>query len=471
MSGLRDTFENIRHALPKAEKAWVKIFFQQLAELCEPEDQRNLRQRTAGISSNILLWNSVDSILQDLNANSPELILGESASSDEIYEIIKDFSKYAQSRRKKMEQISWMASTHRVEKLCFCLSKSSLRETAYFLHDLWVKFKERNFPDWSVSDKDLRIDFKDINVGAILSNIENISNIFDMLEIKNSKNDNYPINIKFLDRVHPIHINAMRHKLEALRIMALLIHEDQTRIKGISGIEIFPLHDFEHCPLCWRLVPKNKRNSMKKNENGKKYSKIKRYPYCDIHNYQDQTKTQYYKAHNLPYQKNRSNHFLPERTLKILKQFPSIAPEHEEGLSAQEWFEARRSPMAAINLEKFPKIEFDLAFIWDICPNVLKYIEEHDGDPNSPESVLEILDPFTRSEEQNGKEARMTLHKLFTKNFALYFPELAVAETFLSEYNAQWSGRTHGGKRPNSGGARPGTGRKPRHQREAKFLP
>lgn len=65
MSGLRDTFENIRQALPKAEKAWVKIFFQQLAELCEPEDQRNLRQRTAGISSNILLWNSVDSILQD----------------------------------------------------------------------------------------------------------------------------------------------------------------------------------------------------------------------------------------------------------------------------------------------------------------------------------------------------------------------------------------------------------------------
>lgn len=54
------------------------------------------------------------------------------------------------------------------------------------------------------------------------------------------------------------------------------------------------------------------------------------------------------------------------------------------------------------------------------------------------------------------------MHKFFSKNFAFYRWELAMAESYLSEYYQYQDTHSHGGKRPGTGGKRKGAGRKPK---------
>ena len=79
--------------------------------------------------------------------------------------------------------------------------------------------------------------------------------------------------------------------------------------------------------------------------------------------------------------------------------------------------------------------------VWYICPYVFKYIKDYGGDPYSPDSILNTLDPCTVGETEEEQYERKCLHKFFAKNFALYRFELATAETFLSQYYKKWEGR------------------------------
>lgn len=91
-----------------------------------------------------------------------------------------------------------------------------------------------------------------------------------------------------------------------------------------------------------------------------------------------------------------------------------------------------------------------------------RFILEHNGDDNSPESILKILDPKTPDETKEFQHERECMHKFLSKNFALYRVELAIAESYLSEYFQYINNHPQGGKRPGTGGKRKGAGRKPK---------
>lgn len=290
----------------------------------------------------------------------------------------------------------------------------------------------------------------------LLTTIKNIHHALAIADPHTNLNEPWTADIptnffNIRDQVSPGRLAAFRLSLDALEALAYMHHFEQTKLTPLTRIELFPFHDFAHCSKCWRLVPKY-HESDRANNPGKKYQKNLRAFYCDEHSpieREGHSLTEYHKAIKLPCNNKKEgvDPATAQKTFEFMRHFPSVAPDDPDGLSAQDWYEARVAPLHLLELSKYPRIIFDLNWIWELCPNVLRYIQEKGGDPNLPESVLEILDPSTQIEETEGKELRIKLHKLLAKNFGLYFQEIAMAETFLSEYNQQWDGRTHGGNR------------------------
>lgn len=227
---------------------------------------------------------------------------------------------------------------------------------------------------------------------------------------------------------------------------------------GLSLSKMFALHDFEYCSLCWRFVPKKSQGDSRK-------------AFCGIHTYDPSSsasQTEYIRA--LKFNHNKSNYDnsgktpppLPGTATQIYKLLQKYFPINNGGISRQKWLDALSSKLSRLNLSLFPNVEYNLASLWRVCPNVHRYIIEQNGDDKSPESILEKLDPETPNEAEEFRIERNCLHKLFSKNLALYRLELALAESYLSEYYQYRDTHPHGGKRPGAGGKRNGSGRKPK---------
>lgn len=456
MDKLSQILKIIEKAAPESESAHARAFFIELAKWCKPKDRQTLLKEAAELPEDMKLWDGIAKILGKINTESPELIFGEGTVADHIKYSIKKFSKLAQKRAIMVRRIYTHMMYPQMERLYFKHSKISIKELAERLQKLWINFRKKNLVTLDIPDKILEIKFSTTDTKILLDTIKNIHHIITVTDSNTNLNDPSAIDIpaKFFrisDHVTRGRLTAFRISLDALEAMAFVHHGIQAKLTPLTNIELFPFHDFVHCSKCWRLVPKFQ-ESERQDELGKKYTKKLRTFYCDIHSpieCDGHTLTEYHKAIKLPCN-NKKEGITPataQKTFEIMQHFPSVAPDDPAGLSAQVWYEARVSPLHLLDLSKYPRIVFALNWLWELCPNVLRYIQENGGDPDSPESVLNILDPFTQIEERSGKELRIKLHKLLAKNFGLYLQEIAMAETFLSEYNQQWDGRTHGGKR------------------------
>ena len=232
-------------------------------------------------------------------------------------------------------------------------------------------------------------------------------------------------------------------------------------MQGKMGDIFFNLsgfYDFEYCSLCWRLVPKKKKGDRRKY-------------YCGIHTYDPASpvpQTEYHLALKFNHNKTNSGDSpeplppTPGISSQILNQLHEHFPINGGGLDTFDWTSELLKKASHIDLEFFPNVEYDLTQLWRVCPNVQRYVIEQRGNDKSPESILEILDPETPNETEEFKFERKCLHKYFAKNFALYRTELALAESYLSEYYNYIDTHPQGGKRPGTGGKRPGAGRKPK---------
>lgn len=237
-------------------------------------------------------------------------------------------------------------------------------------------------------------------------------------------------------------------------------YKNEKNIEGKKG-DIFTnspgLNDFDTCSLCWRLVPKKAKGDSKK-------------PYCKIHTYDPASpvpQTEYNIALKLNHKSNYENSPeplppLPGTATQIHKLLRTYFPMKDGDISRQDWVDAISGKVSRLDLNFFPKVEYDLERLWIACPNVHRFIIENGGDDKTPEGILKELDPETLNESDEFKYERDCLHKLFSKNFGLYRLELALAESYLSEYYQYMATHPHGGKRPGTGGRRKGAGRKPK---------
>ena len=67
-----------------------------------------------------------------------------------------------------------------------------------------------------------------------------------------------------------------------------------------------------------------------------------------------------------------------------------------------------------------------------------QYIIDKNGNSESPESIVSILDPFTAYEFQNNfTKPREQLHNALALHFSYYRLGLATAEAWLEYYNQQ----------------------------------
>lgn len=454
MEELSQILNSLEKAAPSSERLLVQDYFTKLAGCCGLADRQTLLKAASDLPENLSLWAGVTDILKKLEENPLKYEFVPIHIREEIENSIKKFSKLAQRRATRINRISTHIMDSKIQRLCFRLSKISLKELSEILQDLWVNFRAKNLPHLDIPDEILGIQFARENTYILLNTIQNIHYALAVSNPHTNLNDPWATDIptlffRIFDHVPPGRLKAFRFRLDALEVMAYIHHVEQTKLTPLTIVELFPFHDFVHCSKCWRLVPRMRDNQ---NMENKKHRKSLLAVYCDEHSpikIGDHTLTEYHKAIKLPCN-NKKEGLSPSwspKFFEIMRHFPSITPTDPAGLSAQDWYDARVSPLEELDLTKYPKIEFDLDWIWELCPNVLRYIQKEGGIPNLPESILEKLDPFTEKEKLLGMDLRKKLHELLAKNFGLYFQEIAMAETFLSEYNAQWDGRTHGGSR------------------------
>lgn len=327
------------------------------------------------------LWSSAAKILGELNTNPPKFDLVPGHLREDIRVALKTFSKIANIRAIKINRISSLIMDSRLERLCFRLSKISIKELAERLQKLWESFRKKNLPRLDVSDETLKIRFSSTDTYILLNTIKNIHHALAVADPHTNLNEAWAAEIpaiffRIYDKASSRRLTAFRLTLEALEVMAYIHHHTQTMPSPLTNIDFFPFHDFVHCSKCWRLVPKFQSND-RPNNSDKKYQKNLRAFYCDEHSpveCQGHTLTEYHKAIKLPCNNKKEgvNPATAHKTYELMRHFPSIVPDHPEGLSAQDWYEARVSPLHLLDLSKYPKIIFDLNWIWKLCPNVLR---------------------------------------------------------------------------------------------------
>ncbi len=243
---------------------------------------------------------------------------------------------------------------------------------------------------------------------------------------------------------------AVKNALEAFLGVALQYYAEQSDAKFLQQKVEYACAGFVYCHKCWRLLPQELFGDGV-------------LPLCDEHDYAAKTQgsyTRYKKAAQVKKELEMDSLFIPQRVSQILREFKQVWRVHYGNTSPEIWNRAFMHGFEELLGSVYEAIQYDLAPVWKICPHVQQYIIDNNGNIESPESIVSILDPFTMYELQNSfTKPREQLHNALALNFSYYRLELATAEAWLEYYNQQNREKKHGGARKNSGGKRPGAGR------------
>ena len=436
MEHLQKLIESMYHTTDNHIPELADQFFSGVTDVCK-KFNINL-SNIDSIPKDFSMWDKIYLILNQI-FNKLESIGKEDT---ELYIILKSYCKLVCKRKNNLKQIIDMIPKYIIDY--YCTHKNNNQN---FMIDFLLEIS-------SCNQKFLKRKLNELWV-------ENCKYLHDATPLKPKSHD-MDNNQYYLDRIRDelrnIEIDLVQglyHKLLMFEAVFLQNHKKFVDKKidtktGLSRSSMNALHDFEHCSLCWRFIPREKGKGR---------------PYCYWHQFNPASKvsqTAYGRARKMSYNKPALPHSLPEKAVEIYKMFRESFRVKDGNLTLQSWHNALCGKISLLEQKKFPQVDYDLEPVWAVCPNVYRYIKEHGGNAQSPASILEILDPCAPDESEETRKERGCLHQFLAKNFALYRLELALAEAFLSEEYAYKDAHPRGGKRPNSGGARPGAGRKPK---------
>lgn len=402
-------------ALPLA-----KEFLETLMKKLPTPNSPQVMKRLTDIPLDFAMWRRIREIadeFESINMSTPNMPDDENKC---MMVLLKNFLDLAAKRNKNLSMASIMVSE---DAMPFCLAMTNLDPPTIrrILDKFWQEFEQETNTTNGLksSERDKLKEGFDIKI--VQQEIEKIcDNLFAL---------GFPVN----ERIAKLLIEF--HAFETI----VLIYHQTKHNKSMTTKCMHPsrfnaLHDFERCAFCWRFIPKSRTAKNK-------------IPYCDFHNHDPKSpskQTGYQRARELPCNSPALGDSLPDEMMAILQKLHNAFQIDTGNLSLQEWHKALNSKISALDMEKFPTIDYDeliMNRVWYICPYVFKYIKDHGGDPYSPASILNTLDPCTVGETEEERYERECLHKFLAKNFALYRFELATAETFLSQYYKKWEGR------------------------------
>lgn len=442
MQTLKKLLEQIYYAPDSKLPELAGQFFLHLTDT--HKDFVNIKRIISPIPVDLNMWNRIGVKLRILKRlfNQDEKI---SSLSPELSRIINDFSKEMEKRRKRLKDIRHIIGHDSIE---YYLELTNINPNTFGtkIRQFWNKLDTPENQTYLIKKSPFNLKAGHFNRQIITQELKLLS-----------------FNISMIEEADFYKGKKLRDEFDALyaaiwQYYKSWINKILSDKNGFSYSRMSSLNDFENCSLCWRFVPKKGKGDNRK-------------PYCGFHTYDpasNVSQTEYNLAlkfeHNKPHDPESPEPPppFPGTTTKILKLLHEAFPVIDGGISRQDWIDELSRKFSRIDLNFFPDVEYNLEPLWRICPNVHRYIIEHNGDDKSPESILEILDPETPDEQDYFKHERKCMHKFFSKNFALYRIELALAESYLSEYYQYLDNHPHGGKRPRTGGKRRGAGRKPK---------
>lgn len=235
-------------------------------------------------------------------------------------------------------------------------------------------------------------------------------------------------------------------ELEAL-YGVLLNYFNERQHRGLTvSFSLCTLPGFVYCDKCWRLIPKGYARRQKAR--------------CDVHNYETGKSTDSRKGNAVHGTLVDDNPVFPREVEKKLAALNAAWKPAYGGISEDAWWHVFENDLTAPQIVAvLPTVQYSLSLVWEVCPHVCQLILDNGGNSDSAESAIAILDPHMQDEIPEEHTARATLHTFLAKNFWYYRQELALAETWLTQYATLYADKKHGGPRANSGGKRPGAGR------------
>lgn len=436
MDELKKIIQSMYHANDFQIPELAARFFEGFIQKYSPENMERVKEFCKQIQKDFSMWDKINDIIEMLGNTPRNSINFRGREDDGLQELLQELSNLPAKRNANLKELATMIMPQAMQ-YCLMMTNINPATARTKLNRFWKEFERDIYNDIPLAKRNRALPNNGFDIDFLQDEIRKISANLSKLEFCRDKR-----------------IDELRLELEAFECVVLQYYKRFTGKAVMHPSKMYALNDFEPCSLCWRFVPKKEAGDNTKT-------------FCDVHQYDPGSKysqTEYMRALKFPSNKPDSGIFLDRRLTKLLKTLHYVFPVKTGHFPLQIWHDALYSQMSSIIQDKFPQVEYDLDYLWSFCPHVLRFIKEHNGNPLSPQSILAIMDPETSDETEYFRQERKLLHDFLARNFGLYRLELAKAEIFLSDFYAQKDAQKRGGKRPNTGGARPGAGRPKKKQ-------